>query len=103
MVLVVATYLLPLLVGLGVTQDPSAWELGFFTTLGKQVGTATVLAGCLLQALHLGRLLSGAGAAACTLTLHLDVPNPLLLSSGWGHVAGVVGRRSSGCVASRPV
>ncbi len=37
-VLVVATYLLPLLVGLGVTQDPSAWELGFFTTLGKQVG-----------------------------------------------------------------
>ncbi|PRW20630.1 putative polyamine transporter isoform A [Chlorella sorokiniana] len=39
-VLVVATYLLPLLVGLGVTQDPSAWELGFFTTLGKQVGGA---------------------------------------------------------------
>lgn len=35
--LVVATYLLPLLVGLGVTQDPSAWKLGFFTALGKQV------------------------------------------------------------------
>ena len=37
-VLVMASYLLPLLVGLGVTQDPSAWQLGFFTTLGKQVG-----------------------------------------------------------------
>lgn len=37
-VLVMASYLLPLLVGLGVTKDPSAWQLGFFTTLGKQVG-----------------------------------------------------------------
>ena len=36
-VLVVAAYLLPLLVGLGVTDDPSAWQLGYFTTLGQQV------------------------------------------------------------------
>lgn len=44
-VLVMASYLLPLLVGLGVTKDPSAWQLGFFTTLGKQVGGSAGAAG----------------------------------------------------------
>lgn len=40
--LVVFSYLLPLLVGLGVTDDPSAWQLGYFTVLGEQVGADSV-------------------------------------------------------------
>lgn len=44
--LVVAAYLLPLLVGLGVTDDPSAWHLGYFTTLGQQVGGGGTVGGC---------------------------------------------------------
>ena len=37
MVLVVLAYLLPLLVGLGVTADTSDWQLGYFAAVGKQV------------------------------------------------------------------
>lgn len=36
--LVVCSYLLPLLVGLGVTSDPSAWEDGYLAVVGLQVG-----------------------------------------------------------------
>lgn len=38
MVLVVCSYLLPLLVGLGVTSDPSAWDDGYLAVVGQQVG-----------------------------------------------------------------
>lgn len=37
-VLVVCSYLLPLLVGLGVTSDPSAWDDGYLAVVGQQVG-----------------------------------------------------------------
>lgn len=36
--LVVCSYLLPLLVGLGVTSDPSAWGDGYLAVVGQQVG-----------------------------------------------------------------
>lgn len=36
--LVVCSYLLPLLVGLGVTSDPSAWDDGYLAVVGQQVG-----------------------------------------------------------------
>ena len=42
-VLVVLAYLLPLLVGLGVTADTSDWQLGYFAAVGKQVGWADQL------------------------------------------------------------
>ncbi|EFN50801.1 hypothetical protein CHLNCDRAFT_37683 [Chlorella variabilis] len=37
-VLVVASYLLPLLVGLGVTATSTDWELGYFAAVGQKVG-----------------------------------------------------------------
>ena len=36
-VLVVSTYALPLIVGLGVTTDIADWKLGYFASLAKQV------------------------------------------------------------------
>lgn len=36
--LVILTYLLPLLVGLGITLDSSDWKLGYFTQVAGQVG-----------------------------------------------------------------
>ena len=36
-VLVVTTYALPLIVGLGVTSDIADWKLGYFASLAKQV------------------------------------------------------------------
>lgn len=38
LVLVVFSYLIPLLVGLGVTTDPNDWKLGGFTLVGEIVG-----------------------------------------------------------------
>ncbi|PSC67221.1 putative polyamine transporter isoform A [Micractinium conductrix] len=37
-ILVVCSYLLPLLVGLGVTSDPSAWQSGYLAVIGEKVG-----------------------------------------------------------------
>jgi amino acid transporter len=37
-VLVVVSYLVPLLIGLGVTTDADAWKLGYFAAVAEQVG-----------------------------------------------------------------
>ena len=37
-VLVVASYLLPLVVGIGVSQDWRVWHAGYFSEIGKQLG-----------------------------------------------------------------
>lgn len=37
-VLVVCSYIFPLLVGLGVTDDPSAWQSGYLAVVGQKVG-----------------------------------------------------------------
>ena len=43
-ILVVSTYALPLIVGLGVTTDIADWKLGYFASLAKQVMLALTLA-----------------------------------------------------------
>eukprot|EP00887_Chlorella_sp_A99_P006630 scaffold3.g6630.t1 len=59
LVLVVFSYLIPLLVGLGVTTDPNDWKLGGFTLVGEIVGGKWL--GCKYGTPTLGILCSSLG------------------------------------------
>jgi hypothetical protein len=105
-VLVIVTYLLPLLVGLGVTSKTDDWELGYFAAVGLKVwfpGCQT--ASYIILQLAVGDMKTTAASWVDGIDQQWREPALVVCPccSGWRQVAGLVDCGSCGSQPSRPV